>query len=157
MAKPYSDDLRERVVRAVTGGLSRHKAAAQFEVSVSFVVKILQRFQATGSYKPSRFGGRSQPKLAAHEATVRELVEQTPSATLQDLRRSLRERGIEVGKSSIDRYLKRIRISLKKKHFARPSKSALTWPPPAPLGGKHSRRLILGDWCSSTKPGPLRI
>jgi transposase len=74
MAKPYSNDLRERVVRAVTSGLSRSKAARQFDVSVSFVVKILQRFQTTGSYKPRRFGGRGQPKLAAHEATVRELV-----------------------------------------------------------------------------------
>jgi transposase len=114
MAKPYSDDLRERVVRAVNGGLSRHKVAAQFEVSVSFVVKILQRFQATGSYKPDHFGGHNPPKLAAHEATVRELVEQAPSATLLELRRRLSERGIEVSKSSIDRYLKRLRISFKK-------------------------------------------
>lgn len=114
MAKPYSDDLRERVVRAVMGGLSRHKAAEQFEVSVSFVVKILQRFKATGSYKPSRFGGQKPAKLAAHEATVRALVEQTPSATLLELRQKLSERGIEVSKSSIDRYLKHLRISFKK-------------------------------------------
>ena len=126
MAKPYSDDLRERVVRAVNGGLSRHKAAAQFEVSVSFVVKILQRFHATGSYKPSRFGGHKPPKLAAHEATVRELVARAPSATLLELRRSLSERGVEVSKSSIDRYLKRLRISFKKKRFARPSNNAPT-------------------------------
>jgi hypothetical protein len=31
MGRPYSDDLCERVVRAViNGGLSRHQAAAQF-------------------------------------------------------------------------------------------------------------------------------
>lgn len=114
MAKAYSDDLRARVVRAVTGGLSRRKAAAQFEVSVSFVVKILQRVQLTGSYKPSRVGGHTPHKLAAHEAMVRQLVEQAPSATLLELRQSLSERGIEVSKSSIDRYLKRLRISFKK-------------------------------------------
>ena len=52
MAKPYSDDLRERVVRAVEGGSSRHEAAGQFDVSVSFVVKLMQRVQATGSFRP---------------------------------------------------------------------------------------------------------
>ena len=105
MAKPYSDDLRERVVRAVVQGSSRHEAAGQFAVSVSFVVKLMQRFQATGSFRPGAFGGRKEPKLARHEAIVRELVEQTPSATLLELRKKLSERGVEVGKSSIDRFL----------------------------------------------------
>jgi len=36
-------DLRERIVRAVAGGLSRNAATARFEVSVAFVVKLLQR------------------------------------------------------------------------------------------------------------------
>ena len=114
MAKPYSNDLRERVVCAVEGGSSCHEAAGQFDVSVSFVVKLMQRFHATGSFKPGDFGGHGKPKLAKHEAVVRELVEQTPSATLLELRRALLERGIQVGKSSIARFLKRLRISYKK-------------------------------------------
>lgn len=114
MAKPYSDDLRERVVCAVEGGSSRREAAGQFEVSVSFVVKLMQRFHATGSFRPGDFGGHGKPKLAEHEAVVRELVEQKPSATLFELRRALLERGIQVGKSSIGRFLKRLRISYKK-------------------------------------------
>ena len=110
MAKPYSDDLRERVVRAVEGGSSRHEAAGQFDVSVSFVVKLMQRVQATGSFRPGDFGGHKEPKLAQHEAVVRELVEQAPSATLLELQKKLNERGVEVGKSSIGRFLKRLRI-----------------------------------------------
>jgi len=35
MPKPYSQDLRERVVRAVEAGASCHEAAAAFEVSPS--------------------------------------------------------------------------------------------------------------------------
>ncbi len=35
MAKPYSLDLRERVVASVEAGASRHEAAERFEVSVS--------------------------------------------------------------------------------------------------------------------------
>ena len=104
MAKPYSDDLRERVVRAVEGGSSRRGAAGQFDVSVSFVVKLMQRFQATGSFKPGDFGGHKEPKLAQHETVVRELIKQTPSATLLELQKKLSERGVEVGKSSIARF-----------------------------------------------------
>jgi transposase len=38
MAKPYSIDLRERVVAAVeAGGMSRRKAAWQFAVGISFL------------------------------------------------------------------------------------------------------------------------
>jgi putative transposase len=114
MAKPYSADLRGRVVRAVEGGSSRHAAAAQFEVSVSFVVKLMQRVRATGSIKPGDFGGHRKEKLAPHETLVRELVAQTPSATLLGLKAKLSEHGVEVGKSSIDRFLKRLRISYKK-------------------------------------------
>src|SRR6202011_1196653 len=58
MGRPYSDDLRERVVRAVTkGGLSRHQAAAQFGVSISTAINWVQRFHETGSVKPDQIGG----------------------------------------------------------------------------------------------------
>ena len=137
MAKPYSDDLRERVVRAVEGGSSRHEAAGRFGVSVSFVVKLMQRFHATGSFQPSDFGGHGKPKLAEHEAVVRELVEQTPSATLLELRRALLERGIEVGKSSIGRFLKRLRISYKN-----------VWPAPSARGLSR----LAADQSASTYP-----
>ena len=44
MGRPYSDDLRERVVRAVVkGGLSRHQAAAQFGVGISTAINWVQR------------------------------------------------------------------------------------------------------------------
>ena len=61
MAKPYSEDLRERVVRAVEGGSSRHKAAGQFDVSVSFVVKLVPAFSSDGNF-PS--GGFRRPQGA---------------------------------------------------------------------------------------------
>ena len=130
MAKPYSDDLRERVVRAVEGGSSRREAAGQFAVSVSFVVKLMQRVQARGSFRPGDFGDHKEPKLAQHEAVVRELVEQTPSATLLELRKKLNERGVEVGKSSIGRFLKRLRISYKKNALrGRAEASGRRWRP----------------------------
>src|SRR6266446_6873538 len=53
MGKPYSMDLRERVVAAVeTGGLSCHQAAAQFGVGVSTAIVWARRLRETGSVAP---------------------------------------------------------------------------------------------------------
>jgi transposase len=58
MGRAYSEDLRERVVRAVIeGGLSRRQAAAQFGVGISTTIKWVQRFLETGSVKPDKIGG----------------------------------------------------------------------------------------------------
>jgi transposase len=65
MARPYSVDLRERVVRAVEAGASRRATAARFEVSPSFVIKLVQRWRQHGTVQPER-GGRKRAKLAVH-------------------------------------------------------------------------------------------
>ena len=64
MGRPYSDDLRERVVKAVIkGGLSRHQAAAQFGVGISTAINWVQRFHETGSAKLTRSVATGQRKL----------------------------------------------------------------------------------------------
>jgi putative transposase len=124
MAKPYSEDLRERVVRAVERGRSRREVARLFGVSASFVIQLMRRFRATGSVKPAKFGGHKKPALAGREETVRALVAAAPSATLAELQRQLSERGIIVGRSSIDRFLKRLRLSFKKNSLRRRAATA---------------------------------
>ena len=57
MTRPLSNDLRERVVAAVLAGASCRKAAARFDVAVSSVVKLSQRYRATGSVAPGKMGG----------------------------------------------------------------------------------------------------
>ena len=58
MARPYSNDLRERVVRAVEhGGMSRNQAAAQFGVAISTAIGWVKRFRQTGSVAPGQMGG----------------------------------------------------------------------------------------------------
>jgi transposase len=74
MPKPYSLDLRERVVRFVDEGHSRHAAAAHFRVSVSFVVNLVKAFRVRGSLAPKPSGGRrhglcqSNPRSCADAA-----------------------------------------------------------------------------------------
>ncbi len=65
MGRPYSLDLRERVVRAVVkGGLSRHQAAAQFGVAISTAINWVRRFRETGSVEPDQVGGYRPKKIA---------------------------------------------------------------------------------------------
>jgi putative transposase len=65
MGRPYSNDLRERVVRAVMkGGLSRHQAAAQFGVGISTAILWVQRFRRTGSVEPDKIGGYRPKRIA---------------------------------------------------------------------------------------------
>ena len=65
MSKPYSKDLRERVVAAVeTGGMSRRQAAAHFGVSYSAAIAWVDRLRKTGSLEPSQIGGYKQGAVA---------------------------------------------------------------------------------------------
>ena len=56
MARPYSRDLRERVVRAVEGGLSRRKAAAVFELAASTVVEWVRVWRESGGLSAKPYG-----------------------------------------------------------------------------------------------------
>ena len=72
MGRPYSEDLRSRIVAAVEAGMSRNAAARQFAVSVSCAVKLMQRFRRTGTVAPAA-RGKKPYALAEHEAPVRSL------------------------------------------------------------------------------------
>jgi putative transposase len=73
MAKPYSRDLRERMVRAVQAGRSRHEVALMFEVSASCVIKFMRRYETTGDCAPGKFGGHKRSALIGFEDKVRAL------------------------------------------------------------------------------------
>jgi putative transposase len=65
MGKPYSMDLRERVVAAVDSrGLSCHRAAAQFGVGVNTAILWVRRFRETGSVAPGQMGGHKPKKIS---------------------------------------------------------------------------------------------
>ena len=139
MARPLSLDLRERIVRAVEGGLSRRAAAERFEVSESCAIKLLQRWERTGSVAPAAMGGTKPFALQEHEAFVREIVGAQPDITLEELKSRLAAAAIPVGRSSIYRFLKALDLTRKKRPCTPPSRTALTLP-------KHGRS------CGQSKP-----
>ncbi len=116
MTQPLSQDLRTRIVRAVGAGMSRRQAAARFEVSPSAVIKLMQRFETTGSTAPAKIGGYRKPLLDRHAAVLRDLAAAKPGITLEEIKAALGERGIEAGHvTTVWHTLRRLGLSHKKK------------------------------------------
>ena len=83
MGRPYSLDLRERVVRAVMkGGLSCHQAAAQFGVGISTAINWVRRFRETG-FRTARSGGSATALVNASKSAA---VDFCAVAVLRDAR-----------------------------------------------------------------------
>ena len=121
MARPYSQDLRERMVWAVLSGQSRHEVARMFDVSASCVIKLMQRVDVTGDCQPRKFGGHKRYALAEHEDKVRALVAEKPDLTITELWQKITAHGIKVGRSAVARFLLHLQLTFKKKSSMRPS------------------------------------
>jgi transposase len=138
MPRPYSNDLRQRVVLTVENGASRRQAAKLFKVSVSFVIKLLQRVQATGDVSPAQFGGYKVSPLAAHEADLRRWVAERSEITIAELQALLSERGTRTSPAALARCLAKLGLTRKKRRRGPPSNRARTSPPPARPGSDGS-------------------
>lgn len=116
MSKPYSLDLRERVVGAVDSGLSRRQAAARFDVGVSTVIRWTRLARETGSAAARPMGGDRRSLLVGERRVwLLERVAAEPDLTLEELRDELAERGIAVGYGTVWRFFEREAITFKKK------------------------------------------
>ena len=124
MAKPYSEDLRRRVVGTIEGGTTIPEAAEQCGVSISSVVRFLKLHRETGSVDPAKFGGYKDFTLAVHEDLVRQLVAEQPDITLAELKAALAKKKVTVGQSSISRYLHHLMLRFKKKSASRRARPA---------------------------------
>jgi transposase len=107
MTKAYSLDLRRRVVRFVDGGHSRHAAAAHFEVSVAFVVKLVAAYRRTGSYAAKPEGGWRYSKLDPHRAYLLRRVSEKVDITMPELADELTAKGVRVAPASLSRWYRR--------------------------------------------------
>jgi len=114
MTRPYSNDLRERVVYAVGSGESCRSVAARFGVAVSTVVKWSQRYRRTGSVAPGKVGGHRRPVLEPHRAFIVERLGQEPHLTLHRLKDELAARGIVVSHNTVWTFLRREGLRFKK-------------------------------------------
>jgi putative transposase len=123
MARPYSVDLRARVVAAVAGGLSRRQAAARFGVSYSTAIEWMKRLHMTGSVAPGQMGGQKPKKISGeHRAWLVDRC-RASSFTLHGLVAELKARGLEVDYRSVWDFVHAEKLSYKKRRWLPANKS----------------------------------
>ena len=124
MARPYSNDLRERVAALVLSGWTVRAAAALMQVSVASAVRFAQAARATGSAAAKPMGGKRPYLLAGQRDFLLARLGEKPDLTLHALLGELRERGVVVSCDTLWRFLRKEKISFKKNALSRRTGSA---------------------------------
>ena len=116
MTKSLSKDIRERVVSAVEGGMTRRSAAKRFGIAPSTAIKWVDRWRRTGDIGPRPRGGDHRShRIEAHAEEILALIVGTPDTTLAELAEHLEEtHGVGVAQSTIWRLLDRRGMTFKK-------------------------------------------
>ena len=114
--KPYSQDIRERIVHALESQeQSQVEVARRFDVSVSFVEKLWRRWRTTGSCAALPHAGGRRLSLEGHRDTIRREVIKQPDITLEELcERVVEAGGVKVTLKTMCIELKRLRLPRKK-------------------------------------------
>ena len=115
MGKPYSVDLRKRVVAAIEGGMSRNQAAKQFGVAISTAIGWMQRVEQTGSVAPGQMGGHKPKAISGEHAVWLSQRIRAGDFTLRGLVAELGGRGLKVDYRSVWEFVHAEKLSFKKK------------------------------------------
>ena len=118
--KAYSLDFRQKIVDTYAqGNISQRQLAERFRVALSFIETLLKQHRETGSIAPKLRTEQTPTKLNAKQlAVLEQLVAADNDATLNELRERLAEQtGVLIGRSTVDRMLKKLNLTVKKKHY----------------------------------------
>jgi transposase len=113
MPRPYSNDLRARVIAEIEAGASRRETAERYELSASVVVIWAQRWEETGSVAAKPSGGSTSP-LEEHAEFLLALIAGRSDLTLDEVVAVMDKRGIAGSRSAVWRFFDRRDISFKK-------------------------------------------
>ena len=116
MPQPYSADLRRRVVHAIEQQQMRTEEAADtFQVSPSFVEKLLRRWRTAHTVTPRPHGGGVASPLAAVHEPLRTWIAEQPDRTLDELKMLLAEHhGVATSRPALSRVLTALGLPRKK-------------------------------------------
>ena len=113
--RAYSEDLRERVIRAVEAGRPREAVAARFEVSVPTIERWVRLKRETGGLASRPVPGSVAVKTAGLQAALPERLAWHADATLADHCSWWREAsGWHVSTATMSRALTRLGWTRKK-------------------------------------------
>jgi transposase len=136
MGRPYSVDLRERVVAAFRGGLGRAEVAASFQVSESSVQRWARLERQSGSVAAKPMGGKRPLALLAQRDWVLARIDRQPDVPLCAVLAELRQRGIKAGYHALWNLVRRAGLSVKKNPTRQRTGPPESRPPSRAMEGK---------------------
>jgi transposase len=139
MPKPYSIDLRGRVIEDVESGASRREAAERYGLSPSVVVIWMQRFEETGSVAAQPSGGSTSP-LEKDADFLLALITEQPDLTLDEIVAVMRRRRIAGSRSAVWRFFARRNIERTSSWIGSPSRRRARQALPRRIGAMPFRR-----------------
>lgn len=113
--RPYSLDLRERVVAAVDAGQSRRAVAKLFDLGPATVVRWADRHRTEGTVAARPIGGVRHAVLLPERDWLLARISAKPDLTVRALRAELLVRGTKVSNDAVWRFLRNARLTFKKK------------------------------------------
>ena len=139
MSRPYSMDLRKRVVAAVKEeGLSRNAAAARFGVAISTAIHWVKRFEERGNVEADRIGGHKPKKIAGeHAEWLRRRCADKPFKLRGLVRELADERSLIVDYRSVWEFVHAEGLSYKKRRWSPASGTA----PMLPAGASNGSNI----------------
>lgn len=115
MGRPFSEDLRKRIVKKREEGFSEADVSQMFGVSTSSVYRFFRRQRETRELKPKKMGQPEGSKLDSHKDLITGWVEENRAATLEELTTRLAEEAdLHVHFTTVMRVLSRWGYSYKK-------------------------------------------
>jgi transposase len=120
--KAYSQDLRERVLRAVDQEMPRSEIVRVMGVSAATIGRYLKQQREQGHVRPKAIPGRPSKKIQPLQAGLEDQLKASPDATLvQHCEYWEQNQGMSVSRWSMSRAIKRMGWTRKKRHWEPPS------------------------------------
>ena len=110
----YSQDLRDRVLRALARGDGPSAVARRFEVSRFYVYQVRDREQETGVRSSFQIGGHRRSRLEEAESALRGWIAAEPGLTLTELQERLASQGIAIKTGALWHQLNKWNLTFKK-------------------------------------------
>ena len=110
----YSQDLRDRVLRALARGEGPSAIAQRFEVSRFYVYQVRDREQESGVRSSFQIGGHRRSRLEEAEPVLRRWIAAEPGLTLEQLRERLAAQGIAIKIGALWHQLNKWNLTFKK-------------------------------------------
>jgi len=110
----YSQDLRDRVLGALSRGERPSAIARRFEVSRFYVYQVRDREQDTGVRSSFQIGGHRQSRLQAAQPALRSWIAAEPGLTLAELQQRLAAQGVTTRIGALWHQLNKWNLTFKK-------------------------------------------